>query len=79
MNTSNYLSDHLIRNRKHEVSRLIAFEQTFKVLIQELLISVQTVHAHRQKIMNELGVRNIAGLVRQVFANKFFLLVNLHN
>ena len=50
--------------RQREVLRLIAEGRTTKQIAQELGISVKTVETHRAQLMERLGIRDVAGLVR---------------
>jgi DNA-binding NarL/FixJ family response regulator len=50
--------------RQQEVLRLIAEGQTTKGIARRLAISVKTVEAHRAQLMERLGIRDVAGLVR---------------
>ncbi|MCL4118301.1 UNVERIFIED_CONTAM: hypothetical protein GTU68_042205 [Idotea baltica] len=53
--------------REKEVLQLIAHEYSSKEIARMLYISDYTVTAHRQNMMEKLGVRNTAGLVRAGF------------
>jgi DNA-binding NarL/FixJ family response regulator len=50
--------------RQREVLRLIANGYTTKAVAQELNISIKTAETHRARVMKELGVHDVAGLVR---------------
>ncbi len=50
--------------RQREVLRLIAEGRTTKQIAHELGISVKTVETHRAKLMERLGIHDVAGLVR---------------
>jgi DNA-binding NarL/FixJ family response regulator len=50
--------------RQREVLRLIAEGKTTKQIAQVLGISVKTVESHRAKLMEKLGIHDVAGLVR---------------
>jgi DNA-binding NarL/FixJ family response regulator len=50
--------------REKEILQLIAEEYTSAEIAERLFISVKTVEKHRASLMEKLGVRNIAGLVR---------------
>lgn len=50
--------------RQREVLRLIAEGRTTKQIAQTLEISVKTVETHRAQLMDRLGIRDVAGLVR---------------
>ncbi len=53
-----------ITTREAEVLRLIAAERTTDEIARELGISVNTVESHRRQLLQKLGARNSAGLVR---------------
>lgn len=50
--------------REKEVLRLIIQERTTSEIAEQLFISVNTVETHRNHLMQKLGARNLAGLVR---------------
>jgi DNA-binding NarL/FixJ family response regulator len=50
--------------RQREVLQLIAEGHTTKQIARRLQLSVKTVETHRAQIMERLGIRNVAGLVR---------------
>lgn len=50
--------------RQREVLRLIAEGRTTKQIAHELGISGKTVETHRAQLMERLGIRDVAGLVR---------------
>lgn len=50
--------------RQIEILELIAEGQSMKQIALGLSISVKTVEAHRAAVMNRIGVRDVAGLVR---------------
>ena len=47
--------------------KLIALEHTTNEIAEKLSISAYTVDTHRKNIINKLGVKNLAGLVRFAF------------
>jgi DNA-binding NarL/FixJ family response regulator len=53
-----------ISMREKDVLRLILNERTTQEIADELFISVNTVETHRNHLMQKLGARNLAGLVR---------------
>lgn len=57
----------LISQREKEVLKLIAYENTSKEIAQELYISNHTAITHRKNLIEKLGVKNTAGLVRRAF------------
>jgi DNA-binding NarL/FixJ family response regulator len=50
--------------REKEVLKLIIDERTTNEIAETLFISVNTVETHRNHLMQKLGARNLAGLVR---------------
>jgi DNA-binding CsgD family transcriptional regulator len=50
--------------RERQVLQLIAEGQTTKEIASLLGISVKTAESHRSRIMDKLGIHEIAGLVR---------------
>ena len=50
--------------RQREILRLVAEGQTTKGIARHLGISAKTVEAHRAQLMDRLGIRDVAGLVR---------------
>jgi DNA-binding NarL/FixJ family response regulator len=50
--------------RQREILRLIAEGQSTREIAQTLFISIKTVETHRAQLMERLGIRDIAGLVR---------------
>ena len=53
-----------LTRREKEILQLIIEEHTTQEIAEKLFISVKTVESHRTHLMDKLGVRNIAGLVR---------------
>lgn len=50
--------------RQREVLRLVARGRSTKEIAYDLNLSVKTVETHRAQIMERLGIRDVAGLVR---------------
>jgi DNA-binding NarL/FixJ family response regulator len=50
--------------RQREILQLIAQGNTTQQIAQKLTLSVKTVETHRAQLMERLGIRDIAGLVR---------------
>ena len=50
--------------REKEVLQLVAEGQTSKKIAEQLCVSVKTVEAHRQQIMDKLNIRTVAGLTK---------------
>lgn len=53
-----------ITSREREVLTLIAYEHTAKEIANMLYVSYETVNSHRKNIIQKLGVKNTAGMVR---------------
>ncbi|TAE59838.1 MAG: DNA-binding response regulator [Bacteroidetes bacterium] len=53
-----------ISRREQDVLRLIVAEHTTQEIADRLHISVNTVETHRTNLIQKLGVRNVAGLVK---------------
>ena len=62
--------------REKEVLRLIADEYTSKEIAKQLIISNHTALSHRQNLMEKLGVKNTAGLVRRAFEFGYMKIAN---
>ena len=56
-----------ITDRELEILQLIAMENSSKEIAQRLFISPHTVITHRKHLMEKMGVKNTAGLVRVGF------------
>lgn len=54
----------LLTARQREVLKLVAGGKSTKEIAFELNLSVKTVETHRAQIMERLGIRDVAGLVR---------------
>jgi DNA-binding NarL/FixJ family response regulator len=53
-----------LTSREKEVLQLVAEGQTSKKIAEQLHVSVKTVEAHRQQIMDKLNIRTVAGLTK---------------
>ncbi|MEL7146622.1 MAG: response regulator transcription factor, partial [Bacteroidota bacterium] len=53
-----------LTERETEILRLIAEGESTKEIADRLFIAVRTVETHRKSIMEKLGVKNMAGMVR---------------
>jgi DNA-binding NarL/FixJ family response regulator len=53
-----------LTRREKEVLTLIIEEKTTQEIAESLFISVNTVETHRMNLIQKLGVKNVAGLVR---------------
>lgn len=56
-----------LTSREKEILALIIKEYTTDEIANELFISTKTVESHRSNLMQKLGVKNSAGLVRVAF------------
>ncbi|MCL4115281.1 UNVERIFIED_CONTAM: hypothetical protein GTU68_059204 [Idotea baltica] len=56
-----------VTQREVQVLQLVAHEYTTKEIASTLYISNHTVISHRKNLMEKLGVKNVAGLVRRAF------------
>lgn len=59
-----------LTTREVEILKLIAAEMTNQEIADKLFISPRTVHSHRRNLMQKLGVKNTAGLVRFALGQK---------
>ncbi len=64
--TSSYFAPKLACREK-EILDLIMKEYTTEQIAEKIFISVKTVESHRSNLMQKLGVKNSAGLVRAAF------------
>jgi DNA-binding NarL/FixJ family response regulator len=53
-----------LTKRELEILKMIAFEMTNDQIAKSLFISKRTVDTHRQNLLNKLGVKNTAGLIK---------------
>jgi len=56
-----------LTNREKEILDLIIKEYTTEEIAEKIFISVKTVESHRSNLIQKLGVKNSAGLVRVAF------------
>lgn len=61
-----------LSKRELEVLRLVFEEKSNGEIGEELFISVRTVEAHKHRIMEKTGSRNMAGLVKYAIRNKLY-------
>ncbi len=67
----------LISAREYEVLHLIAYEYSSKEIAQKLYVSYETINSHRKNMMEKLGVKNTAGLVRVAFERQLLSLCSV--
>jgi DNA-binding NarL/FixJ family response regulator len=53
-----------LTSREREVLQLVTEGETSKKIAARLCVSVKTVDAHRQQIMDKLDIRSVAGLTK---------------
>ena len=56
-----------LSDREKEILALICRELTMREISEKLSLSEKTIHNHRARMMDKLGVRNTVGLVRYAF------------
>lgn len=61
-----------LTNREMEVLYLICHEYTNEEIADKLYISPRTVGGHRNSLMNKIGARNTAGLVKYAMEHNLF-------
>lgn len=61
-------SNHRLTRREKQILRLIVAEYTTQEIANELFISFCTVETHRLHLIQKMGVRNTAGLVREAMS-----------
>jgi len=59
-----------LSRREKQILKMIAGEMTTGEISEQLHISFGTVETHRRNIMQKLGARNTAGMIRIAFENK---------
>ena len=59
-----------LTTREVEVLKFISDEYTNKEIADELFVSVRTVDSHRRNLIEKIGAKNTAGLVRYAFTYK---------
>ena len=68
--TKKAVDEVLLTKREVEIIKLIATEFNTNGIAEKLMISSFTVDTHRKNIVNKLGVKNIAGLVKFAFEHQ---------
>jgi len=61
-----------LTSREIEILELIVNEFSNQEIAEKLFISIRTVDAHRRNLINKIGVKNTAGLVKFVISNNIF-------
>ncbi len=61
-----------LSSREIEVLELIVNEFSNQEIAEKLSISIRTVDAHRRNLLNKIGVKNTAGLVKFAISNNIF-------
>ncbi len=61
-----------ITNREMDVLRLIVNEYTNQEIAEELFVSIRTVDAHRRNLLQKIGAKNTAGLVKYALEKQLF-------
>ncbi|MBI4646609.1 MAG: response regulator transcription factor [Bacteroidia bacterium] len=61
-----------LTKREKEILKLIIEELTNNRIAEKLFISPRTVDTHRRNLLQKIGVKNTAGLVRFAYENKIF-------
>ena len=61
-----------ITDRERDVLQLIVEEYTNQEIADKLFISVRTVDAHRRNLLQKIGAKNTAGLVRYAIEKNLF-------
>jgi DNA-binding NarL/FixJ family response regulator len=70
MTRGSQLEPHIkITRREQEILNLIAFGKTSTEIADILFLSVRTVESHRYNLMQKLGIKNTAGLIRFAVMN----------
>ncbi|NNE30153.1 MAG: response regulator transcription factor [Saprospiraceae bacterium] len=62
--------DFALSRREKEILKLMVYENTTSQIAEQLFISVNTVDTHRKNIMQKLGAKNLAGIVRKAIEFK---------
>jgi len=66
-------TDILLTRREKQILQLIVEENTTGEIATQLFISPCTVETHRANILGKLGVRNVAGIVREAMRRELCL------
>ncbi len=61
-----------ISSREKEVLHMIAYEHTTAEIAAQLYISLDTVKTHRRHLLDKMGARNVAGLIRRAYETGLF-------
>jgi DNA-binding NarL/FixJ family response regulator len=55
---------HGLTKREIEIIKLLATEKSSQQIADELFLSVYTINTHRKNILQKLGIKNVAGIIR---------------
>jgi DNA-binding NarL/FixJ family response regulator len=65
----NNMDSVVLTNREKEILKFISEEHTNTQIAEKLFLSPRTVDSHRRNLLEKLGVKNTAGLVRYAIRN----------
>ena len=65
-----------LTEREIEILKLICKEYSTKEIAERLFISTKTVEAHRSKLMEKIGCKNIVGMVTYAILNGIYVIDN---
>lgn len=65
-----------LSEREIDVLQLICKEYSTKEIAEKLFISTKTVEAHRSKIMEKIGCKNVVGMVTYAILNGIYVITN---
>ena len=67
-----------LTDREIDILKLICQEFSTKEIADKLYISTKTVEAHRSKLMEKIGCKNVVGMVTYAILNGVYVISN-HN
>lgn len=62
-----------LTNTQRLIIQLIAYEYTSQQMADMLFVSTHTIETHRANVLQKLGVKNVAGLVRKAIEGDLLL------